>query len=72
MIIGEFCDVFPPQIDGVGMVARNYVEQLNKKNNECYYIAPKTKKCDTDAILEDTLNVINHISLPMPHEAYRM
>ena len=72
MIIGEFCDVFPPQIDGVGMVASNYVKQLNKKNNECYYIAPKTKKCDTDAILEDTLNVINHISLPMPHEAYRM
>ena len=31
MIIGEFCDVYPPMIDGVGMVARNYVEQLNGK-----------------------------------------
>ena len=72
MIIGEFCDVYPPQLDGVGMVARNYVEQLNAKNNECYYIAPKTKKGDEDAVLEDTLNVINHISLPMPHEAYRL
>ncbi len=71
MIIGEFCDVFPPQLDGVGMVAKSYVEQLNKKGNECYYIAPATKKGEEDEILEDTLNVINHMSLPMPHEAYR-
>ncbi len=72
MIIGEFCDVFPPQLDGVGMVARSYVEQLNAKNNECYYIAPKTKKSEVDELLENTLNVINHLSLPMPHEAYRL
>lgn len=72
MIIGEFCDVYPPQLDGVGMVAKNYVEQLNNKDNECYYIAPKTKKHSADEVLEDTLNVINHMSLPMPHEAYRL
>ena len=30
MIIGEFCEVYPPHIDGVGMVVRAYCEELTK------------------------------------------
>ncbi len=72
MIIGEFCDVFPPELDGVGTVVRNYVEQFNKKGNDCYYIAPKADKLSNDEIVSSTLNVINHLSIPLPHEAYRL
>lgn len=45
MIIGQFCDVYPPETDGVGMVVKNYVEQLNRMNHECYYISPKMPGC---------------------------
>lgn len=41
MIIGEFCDVYPPELDGVGMVMKSYVEELTRLGDECYYIAPK-------------------------------
>lgn len=41
MIIGQFCDVFPPETDGVGMVVKNYVEGLTKMQQCCYYISPK-------------------------------
>ena len=40
MIIGEFSDVFPPELDGVGAVVRAYAEELTRAGDECYYIAP--------------------------------
>ena len=40
MIIGEFCDVFPPETDGVGVVCRRYTEGLDALGNECWYVAP--------------------------------
>jgi len=45
MIIGEFCDVFPPETDGVGMVVKSYAEELTKMNQHCYYVAPKAPNC---------------------------
>ena len=41
MVIGEFCECYPPHIDGVGMVVRSYAEELSKAGQTCYYIAPK-------------------------------
>ena len=35
MIIGEFCDVYPPELDGVGMVMKSYVEELTRMGDEC-------------------------------------
>lgn len=67
MIIGEFCDVFPPELDGVGMVVRNYVEQLDKGDNSCYYVAPRPKRG-----VEASINSLNYASLPIPNEAYRL
>lgn len=42
MIIGQFCDVYPPETDGVGMVVKSYTEELVKLQHCCYYISPKT------------------------------
>lgn len=45
MIIGQFCDVYPPQTDGVGMVVKSYSEELTKMQHCCYYISPNTPDC---------------------------
>ncbi len=44
MVIGEFSDVFPPELDGVGTVVKNYVTGLNGEEDTCYYIAPRGPK----------------------------
>lgn len=44
MIIGEFCDVFPPETDGVGIVCRHYTEGLSSLGHDCFYIAPGSSK----------------------------
>lgn len=43
MIIAEYGDVFPPELDGVGAVIRSYCEQFTAMGDECYYIAPENK-----------------------------
>ena len=71
MIIGEFCDVYPPHLDGVGMVVRSYAQELSKTQEACYYIAPKNsaKKFPGGG---DGFPVIRYASLPIPNEAYRL
>ncbi|MBQ1505293.1 MAG: glycosyltransferase [Erysipelotrichales bacterium] len=69
MIIGQFADVFPPEIDGVGMVVNAYCDTFTKQGKDtCYYIAPANPKYEGTK----EYPVINFASLPMPHEAYRM
>ena len=70
MVIGEFCDCYPPHIDGVGMVVRSYAQELSK-TQECYYIAPKnsSKRFPESA---DSFPVLQFTSLPIPKEAYRL
>lgn len=67
MIIGEFCDVFPPELDGVGMVMKSYVEELTRIGDECYYIAPKAASAhdyDFQALL--------YHGIKLPHEPYHV
>ncbi len=70
MTIGEFCDCYPPHIDGVGMVVRSYAKELSK-TQECYYIAPRnsSRRFPDSA---DTFPVLNFSSIPIPREAYRL
>ena len=42
MIIGEFCEIYPPHIDGVGMVVRSYCEELSRAGQTSLYIAPRS------------------------------
>ena len=68
MIIGEFCDVYPPQLDGVGAVVSAYCEEFNKQTGDtCYYIAPKYPGAEQT----ESFPVLNYIGLPIPGETYR-
>lgn len=44
MIIGEFNDTYPPELDGVGTVVKSYAEELIAMGDECYYVAPNCPK----------------------------
>ncbi len=71
MIIGQFCDVYPPHIDGVGRVAESYVKELSKTQEACYYIAPKNEEGKFQES-EECFPVICYASIPIPNEAYRL
>lgn len=40
MIIGQFNDAYPPIMDGVANVVKNYAYWINKKYTKCYVVAP--------------------------------
>ena len=71
MIIGEFCDIYPPHLDGVGMVVRSYCQELSKTQEACYYIAPRnaSKRFPDSA---DSFPVLKYASVPIPGETYRL
>ena len=68
MIIGEFCDTFPPSLDGVGRVTLAYCEHLKKLGHAVYYVAPDNPKVETEA----DLNTILSASLKIPSELHRI
>lgn len=43
LIIGEFCESFPPLMDGVGFVVKNYTELLRERGHETYAIVSGSK-----------------------------
>ncbi len=67
MIIGEFCDVYPPQLDGVGMVVDAYCRTFENLGDTCYYIAP-----EADVPAPEGYPVLNYAGVPMPKEAYHV
>lgn len=68
MIIGQFCDTFPPNLDGVGRVALAYCEELKKLGHAVYYVAPNHPKAENT----DSLNTILSASLKIPTELHRI
>lgn len=71
MIIGQFCETYPPHIDGVGMVVQSYAEELSKTQEACYYIAPRNSE-KRFPFSVDSFPIINFASVPLPKEAYRI
>ena len=61
MIIGQFNDSFPPVMDGVANVTRNYAYWLNKKYGDCYVITPSFPDYED----QETFEVIRYFSLPL-------
>ncbi|MGB4644564.1 MAG: glycosyltransferase [Dictyoglomaceae bacterium] len=60
-IVGQFNDSYPPVVDGVANVVRNYAYWLNRKHGECYVITPSYPGYkDTD-----DFDVIRYFSVPM-------
>ncbi len=43
-VIGQFSESFPPIMDGVGNVVKNYAYWLNRKYGSCYVVAPSFPK----------------------------
>ncbi|MBQ3261231.1 glycosyltransferase [Candidatus Saccharibacteria bacterium] len=46
MVIGQFCDSYPPTLDGVARVTYAYCDGLTKLGHEVYYVAPKNKHAE--------------------------
>lgn len=67
MIIGEFSDVFPPELDGVGTVMKSYVEEFDLIGDKCYYIAPYAPDRE-----QRTFPAMLYHSVKIPHEPYRV
>ena len=68
MRIGEFTDVFPPELDGVGTVVKNYVTELCRTGDEAYYIAPR----NADPLGERPFPCLFCRSFRLPGEPYRV
>ncbi len=68
MVIGQFCDTWPPQVDGVGRVTLAYCQTLTAMGHEVYYIAPQSP----DAHETYGFPVILSASMKVPGELFRM
>ena len=68
MIIGQFCDTYPPNLDGVGRVALAYCEELKKLGHAVYYVGPNNPKHDN----AEQLNTVLSMSLGIPTELHRL
>lgn len=68
MIIGQYIDVYPPEIDGVGRVAKSYAEELSAMGDECYYIAPRAPETEVTTEYRTLL----YSGIKMPDEPYRI
>ena len=44
LTVGEFCESFPPLMDGVGNVIKNYTEQLRERGHAAYAVTAGTKE----------------------------
>ncbi len=68
MIIGEFCDTYPPQLDGVGRVTLAYCQTLTAMGHETYYVGPESP----DAAEVVGYKTLLSASVKMPRELYHI
>ncbi len=61
MIIGQFNDSFPPIMDGVANVTRNYAYWLQQKYGTCYVVTPAFPGYQD----QEPFEVIRYFSLPL-------
>lgn len=78
MIIGEFVDTYPPDVDGVGRVVLSYCQTLTGMGHTAYYIAPDAPGCNEfygiPVLLQKSLPVKGELfraGLPMLDVKYR-
>jgi len=62
LVTGEFNDSFPPIMDGVANVVKNYAYWLNKKYGSCYVIAPASPNYQDN----EEFPVLRYYSIPLP------
>ena len=64
MIIGQFCETYPPALDGVGRVMLSYCCTLTKMGHRCMYVAPESPTYTREPECETLL----YRGLPIPGE----
>jgi 1,2-diacylglycerol 3-alpha-glucosyltransferase len=66
--VGQFNDSFPPTMDGVAVVARNYAHWIDRKHGDAVVVTPRVPGRD-----EESFPVIEYASLPVPGSgSYRL
>lgn len=68
MLIGQFCESYPPTVDGVGRVMFSYCKHLNARKHRAVYIAPNDRR---HTPLEECETLL-YGGVPVPGEAYRV
>ena len=68
MLIGQFCETYPPSLDGVGRVMVTYCETLTERGHRCLYIAPENPAFPPENHGCETLL---YKSMPIPGQSYR-
>ena len=68
MLIGQYCETYPPTVDGVGRVMFSYCRHLQALGHRTLYIAPDNRRY-TEPIGCETLL---YGGVPVPGEAYRV
>ncbi|MCR4327515.1 MAG: glycosyltransferase [Nanoarchaeota archaeon] len=63
LIIGEFNDAYPPIMDGVGQVTKNYAYWVGKKLGKSYVITPSIPG---RKFVKGEVPIIEYASLPIP------
>ncbi|MDD3334631.1 MAG: glycosyltransferase [Eubacteriales bacterium] len=66
MLIGEFCETFPPSLDGVGRVMLSYCQMLDQLGHRAIYIAPENPAYSDDVGCETIL----YGGIRVPNEPY--
>ena len=66
MLIGQFCESYPPTVDGVGRVMYSYCQHLDALGHRALYVAPKNRKHTKPADLETLL----YGGMKVPGEVY--
>lgn len=67
MKIGQFCETYPPMLDGVGKVMLAYCKTLNDKGHDCVYVAPRNSRYKDYKPVVPT--VLYH-GIPVPTQPY--
>ncbi|NLO85180.1 MAG: glycosyltransferase family 4 protein [Clostridiales bacterium] len=68
MVIGQFCETYPPARDGVGRVMLAYCQTLDQMGHECFYIAPQ----DSARSETDGCSTLLYPGIGIPGEPYRV
>ena len=68
MIIGQFCETYPPALDGVGRVMLAYCQTLSAMGHRCLYVAPRDSANTSTPGCETLL----YSGVGIPGEPYRI
>ena len=78
MLTGQFGEIYPPYLDGVGQVMLAYCKYLTERGNRTIYIAPENPSFHDEPACETMLyrslpfgSLVYHFGFPLLHRKYR-